>query len=235
MDFYSILSRYYDDLFPPNPRQILFLTRRLPARGKVLDVGAGTGGYAAALAAKGAMVEALEIESMVPYLQKSAHKHGFTAWDMGMEQVQQLEAGSYGLVYCIGNTLVHLENQDQVTSFLRNCRRLLLPGGTLILQIVNYDRIFENNLTELPVIAVPDQQLTLIREYVIGNDTVQFITRLSQGNRQWVSEARLLALKQSELERCLSDAGFKDICFLGNFDGLPWETSSSATIAVAKA
>lgn len=102
MDFYAKLSRYYDDLFPSNPKQIAFLKAHMPTHGKILDIGAGTGGYAAALAAEGAVVEALEIGSMVPYLMETAEKEGFTALDMGMEEINDLEAKTYGLVTCIG-------------------------------------------------------------------------------------------------------------------------------------
>ncbi len=233
MDFYETLSRYYDDLFPANPRQIQFLKEQLPPQGKVLDIGAGTGGYAAAMAAEGAMVEALEIGSMVPYLMETAEKQGFTALDMGMEEINDLEARSYNLITCIGNTLVHLENKKQVTAFLQNCKRLLLPGGRLIIQIVNYDRILKNKQTELPVITVPERHLTLHRQYVLGQETVQFITKLSSGTEQWTSETTLLALKQPDLSQGLSEAGFKDVVFYGDFEKSPWNAQSPATIAVA--
>lgn len=234
MDFYTTLSRYYDDLFPPNPRQILFLKEHAPNKGKILDIGAGTGGYAAAMAADGAVVEALEIDAMVPYLMETAEKEGFTALDMGMEEINDLEAKTYGLVTCIGNTLVHLEGLEEVAVFLNNCRRLLLPGGQLILQIVNYDRVYRQNQTELPVITVPERQLTLIRKYVLEHGWVRFTTHLSCGAEHWDSETRLLALKQADLARCLSDAGFKEVVFYGDFEKTPWDYKSPATIAVAR-
>ncbi len=234
MDFYASLSRYYDVLFPPNPKQINFLAAHCPAQGKVLDIGAGTGGYAAALAAAGADVEALEIGAMVPYLQRTAAQKGFSAREMGMEQIRDLPEKSYNLVYCIGNTLVHLENAAQVTEFLKDCKRLLLPGGQLILQIVNYDRVIAGNQTELPVITVADPPLTLIRHYEIGNGSVQFTTRLSCGDEQWLSETRLLALKQAELAQCLHAADFKAVLFQGDFEGAPWNSASPATVVIAQ-
>lgn len=233
MDFYTHLSKYYNDLFPPNGRQIQFLTQHLPAQGKVLDIGAGTGGYAAALAARGAAVEAMEIGSMVPYLLQTAERHGFSAFDMGMEQVRALPKNAYGLVYCIGNTLVHLANVTQITTFLQDCRHLLLPGGSLILQIVNYDRVVSRNQDALPDITVPDKHLALKRNYVIGEGTVQFITRLYCDDAAWVSETQLLALKQVELAHCLKEAGFVQVHFHGDFEGASWTSDSAATIVVA--
>lgn len=232
MDFYATLSRYYDDLFPPNPKQVAFLKTHMPVHGKILDIGAGTGGYAAALAAEGAVVEALEIGSMVPYLMETAEKEGFTALDMGMEEINDLEAKTYGLVTCIGNTLVHLESREDVKAFLHNCKRLLLPGGCLILQIVNYDRILRHKQTELPLITVPDKHLTLVRRYVLSPESVQFMTELQCGAERWVSETRLLALKQVDLATSLESAGFKDIVFYGDFEKTPWNSESPATIAV---
>lgn len=233
MDFYTMLSRYYDDLFPPNPLQIHFLKEQMPPLGKILDIGAGTGGYAAALAAEGAMVEALEIGPMLPYLMDTAEEKGFTALDMGMEEINDLEARSYNMILCIGNTLVHLESREQVTAFLQNCRRLLLPGGRLIIQIVNYDRILMNRQTELPVITVPDRHLNLRRHYVLGRESVRFITELSSGAEHWTSETTLLALKRQELEQSFAKAGFRDVAFYGDFQKAPWQVQSPATIAVA--
>ncbi len=230
MDFYTNLSRYYDDLFPPNPKQIRFLTDRKPLRGKALDIGAGTGGYSAALAEKGTAVEALEIGAMYPRLSNTAEKNGFKAMEMGMEEVGTLAPEAYGLIFCIGNTLVHLADREQVTAFLRDCRGLLMTGGELVIQIVNYDRVYKTNQTELPVIHVPERQLTLSRSYVMGEGKVTFITRLNTEGQQFASETELLAIKREELEECLGSAGFTEIRFYGDFEGAPWNADSPATI-----
>lgn len=234
MDFYATLSRFYDELFPPNPKQIQFLAQHVPTHGKALDIGAGTGGYAAALSQLGAEVEALEILSMVPYLQKTAEKNGFRALDMGMEDIHRLDAGAYGLVYCIGNTLVHLENLNQLKKFLGNCRNLLREDGQIILQIVNYNRVIETHQTQLPVIQVPHQQLSLERNYEITGDSVRFITKLTHAQEHQISETTLLALKQEDLAHGLEESGFKEVQFYGDFEYGPWSPSSPATVVVAR-
>lgn len=127
---------------------------------------------------------------------------------------------------------MHLESGEDVTAFLHNCKRLLLPGGCLILQIVNYDRILRHKQTELPLITVPDKHLMLVRKYVLSPESVQFMTELQCDAEHWASETRLLALKQGDLEKSLGNAGFKDIKFYGDFEKNPWNTESPATIAV---
>lgn len=233
MDFYTHLSQYYDELFPSNPKQTRFLTERCSAGARVLDIGAGTGGYSAALSKTGAIVEALEIGAMYPKLQESGAAKGFVAREMGMEQIGELEPQAYSLMVCIGNTLVHLGDQGQVTDFLKACKNLLIPGGELILQIVNYDRVLKHRQTSLPRISLPDKGITLERSYILGYESVQFITKLTVQGREYVSETQLLALKLEGLLRCLEEAGFTKIHSFGDFESSPWNEDSPATVVVA--
>ncbi|MCD8508847.1 MAG: class I SAM-dependent methyltransferase [Bacillus sp. (in: Bacteria)] len=46
MEFYKLLSRYYDDIFKTNEKAISFIKDFLPPSGKLLDLGAGTGAEA---------------------------------------------------------------------------------------------------------------------------------------------------------------------------------------------
>lgn len=233
MDFYEVLSRHYDVLFPPGAKQAAFLSDRLPKQGRVLDIGAGTGGYAAVMAEAGAVVEALEIGAMYPLLAARGEVCGFTAREMPMEGIAALEAAAYGMIVCIGNTLVHLTDLDETERFLKNCWRLMRPGARLILQIVNYDRILADRVLELPVISVPAQGLTLHRHYALGSGTVRFSTALRRGEDLWESETTLLALTQAQMCEALAAAGFETVQFFGDFTGIPWSAESPALIAVA--
>lgn len=233
MDFYSMLSIHYDDLFPPGAKQQAFLSRYLPRSGRVLDIGAGTGGYAAHMAASGAPVEALEIGSMYPLLAKRALERGFAALEMGMEDIAALEPEAYGLITCIGNTLVHLAGQAETAVFLKACRRLLQPEGVLILQIVNYDRVRLRGVTELPLITVPEKGLRLRRHYQLEEDAVRFRTQLESGEQCWCSETRLMALTRLQLCQLLEEAGFESYQVNGDFSEAPWTPDSPALVVTA--
>ena len=52
----------------------------------------------------------------------------------------------FDLIFCIGNSMVHLNDNEEILRFLRNCKKSLKVGGYLLLQIVNYDRILVKNI-----------------------------------------------------------------------------------------
>ncbi len=180
-------------------------------------------------------MEALEIGSMYPKLQKTGETMGFGAREMGMEEISTLGSLVFNRIICIGNTLVHLGDIKGVTTFLSDCRNLLKPGGELILQIVNYDRIQKYHQTSLPQISLPDRKLILERSYIIGSESVQFITKLTVEGLEYVNETRLLALKRDVLLQGLAAAGFEQIELYGDFESARWNENSPATIVVARA
>ncbi len=150
-----------------------------------------------------------------------------------MEDIGALEPQAYGLITCIGNTLVHLAGQAETADFLKACHSLLQDEGMLILQIVNYDRVRLRQVTELPPITVPDKGLRLRRYYRLEDETVHFSTELESGDRRWSSETRLLALTRQQLSRLLEEAGFERYQVYGDFSEAPWTPDSPALVVKA--
>lgn len=229
MDFYSRMSVHYDGLFPPGSAQKQFLSAEAETAGRILDVGAGTGGYALSLAADGRSVVALEIGSMFTRLEARCRGTSVECRQMDMRDIEGIGAESFGLIYCIGNTVVHLADRPEVASFLKSAYNSAAPGGRLVIQIVNYDRILEQGVTQLPVLK-SDTGAELIRRYRLGEDVVDFITELKDSDGVWHSETRLLALRKTELESAALEAGWRRLRFYGDFGRAPWDMDSPATI-----
>lgn len=230
MDFYEKLSQYYDVLFPPSLAQIEFLKTWVSAGEMVLDIGAGTGGYAAQIAKEGCFVDALEIGSMVPHLKQKAQEEQFNALELDMRHVEEVKK-TYDFIYCIGNTLVHLKDFEELLMVLKAFNKVLAKTGKLAIQIVNYDRIAMQNIRELPVIH--RENMILKRHYEIGKKGVLFRTELKVENQSWEAQTMLLLLKKRCIEELLLQAGFSKTTFYGNFEKLPWSEDSIATIAIA--
>ena len=110
MSFYKNLASYYDRIFPLNQIALSFISQYFQEGEVVLDMGAGTGNMAIALAEKGLHVTASEPEETMA--ESIRHKSKLKELSVNvhtktMEQIGEFQ-GSFDGIVCIGNTLPHL-------------------------------------------------------------------------------------------------------------------------------
>ncbi|MGH2387187.1 MAG: class I SAM-dependent methyltransferase [Chloroflexota bacterium] len=106
----------------------------LPARARILDAGGGPGRYAVALAASGHDVTLLDIS---PRMLERAHDHAADRKvrlaglaEGSATDLSRFDNGSFDAVLLLG-PLYHLPVEADRMRALRECRRVLTPGGTL--------------------------------------------------------------------------------------------------------
>jgi SAM-dependent methyltransferase len=247
MDFYESISAYYDHIFPVDAQAVRFLAARARAGSRVLDLACGTGGHAVELARLGHRVTGVDLDAaMIRLAQAKAAaamaggKGGphFQVLDM-REAGKSLPAG-YGLVYCVGNSLVHLESEQAIGEALADWRGLLEPGGNLVVQILNYDRIVARHVVELPTLVSENPPLRFVRRYdhSAGDRVVQFRTELTvreAGGERTVSNTVPLCIVSKEaLERLAREAGFRHLEVFGGFGGEPLGPDSLPLILCAR-
>lgn len=244
MSFYEVLSRYYDDIFPASPAQVTFMTERVAPGGRILDVAAGTGNLAVALCKQGYAVTAIDVdESMVQHMkakQAEAGGSGFEALLLDMRRLDELPADAYDAVLCVGNSLVHLSNLTEIADAVIRMYDRLKPGGKLILQNVNYDRILRDHVKELPLIERKREDLTLFfrRFYELEEDGIMFEGRLilegAAGREEYASSVRLLPMQSDELLQITEQYGLPLPEFYGSFQGEAYSDISTALVAVLR-
>ncbi len=108
------------------------------APGLAIDLGCGPGFHAIALADAG--FETLAIDSSCELLADlhDARVRSFVGDLLGFER--HLQGTRARLILCLGDTLPHLESEQQVDALLDACKRSLAPGGVLALTFRDYSQ-----------------------------------------------------------------------------------------------
>lgn len=240
MEFYTALGEYYDQVFPLGEAQLSFLTKYIDKPGPVADLACGTGTYAKALGERGYQVIALDLDGeMVRQAREKTQGLPVTVFQGDMRQARQLLQGPapYAGIFCIGNSIVHLNSLQEIAALCQDVYQLLKPGGAFIIQTVNYDWVLKDGVTGLPTIERED--VTLVRKYNYRRpgDRIEFrgeLTYVKDGQPETVmNSVMLLPLLAKDLDKMLKEAGFARVSFFGNFLEAPHSDRTQATVVLA--
>ncbi len=244
-------SAFYDRLAPDYDAMTGFenrFVREAPAfqqlvRGyairTALDAGCGTGFHALLLAKLGVQVTAVDVSGeMLRALE--AHKKSLR---LDVEPVQSsfqtLSVSvrkTFDCVFCLGNSLAHLLGPDDLRLSLSNFFLLLRPGGTLILQHLNYDRILKRRDR---VQSVKEQNgLTFVRflDFDRAPDLIGFniliLERKGGSLSHRLSSITLRPVLRDEFSAALDSVGFVDVRFFGSIAMEEFKPESSTDLVV---
>ena len=221
---YNNYAKYFDFIFPANKTTVDFLDTHLRGN-KVLDIGCGSGEYTNALYDKGYDITGIDLDAEMIKYAKIKNEH----INFKVENMLEMSTVKYDSLYCIGNTLVHLPTKEDIQTFLKSCYSKL-ENGNLVLQIINYERILDQNITSLPTIE--NQGITFERNYSIGKEKVTFSTILTTPEETYSDAVELLPIQKEELEMMLKTAGFTSIQSYAGFSDKPYHKDSYALVVV---
>lgn len=239
-----MLTQYYDQIFPVGVSAVNFLAQRYASTpgGKILDIGCGTGGHAVALAERGFDVTGIDLEpGMIERAQTAARNRKIQEqakfYCMDLRDVKRLKQTFDG-AYCIGNTLVHLPTGEEIDEFLMTMHDMLRPGAPWVIQILNYDWILGEGITELPLIENTEEQLVFKRRYILPKESggkITFQTTLQVGDASWDGETVLRPMGRDELTERLTNAGFKALEWFSSMEGAPWRENALPLVVQSRA
>jgi glycine/sarcosine N-methyltransferase len=212
--FYSSIAKYYSVIFPFNKAQLSFVMNEMGSlKGKtILDAGCGSGELAYALAQKGALIHAIDLnDALLTEARKNRSHVGIVYHKADMLHIDQLFGNStFDGVICFGNTLVHLLYHRQISDFFSHVKTVLKPGGIFCIQILNYDYIFQEKVESLPEIENETVKFERNYRFISGSREIRFITRLTIKTSGEVIEN----------ETILSGIGINDLMKLMDLSGL---------------
>lgn len=226
--FYSEIAKYYDYIFPTGKAQIDLIKELAGETPKdILDVACGSGGYSIGLSQSGYNITAIDLDvEMVNSLR--VKDKDIDARVLNMLDVETLNK-KFDLIFCIGNSLVHLNNNEEIYKFLKACKSNLKPNGCLLIQIVNYDRVLARDVKSLPTIENVDVNLVFERHYQYLKDEhkVNFKTVLKVDGEELENNVLLHPVKSTELRELLEKAGFRSVELYGSFKKEKFEAMES--------
>jgi glycine/sarcosine N-methyltransferase len=224
-------------------RELPFFSRLFDRHGvrRVLDAACGTGHHAIALAQQGYQVVGADLSpAMVERARDNASAAGVDVV-FAVAGLGDLAAlGVFDAAICLGNSLPHVLTAEAVACALADFAAVLRPGGLLVIQNRNFDRVWVERQRFMSPQSHRDgdEEWLFLRFYDFHGETVTFnMIRLQRREGEWVQVVESTELRpifRDDLALALAGAGFGRVVFYGGYGGSAYDPAHSGDlIAVA--
>ena len=242
---YDALAEDYDRFVNWSGRlahELPFFTSLFQEQGvrRVLDAACGTGHHAIALAQRGYQVLGADLSAaMVQRARANAAAAGVNVSfaQMGLGRLATL-GETFDAVLCLGNSLPHLLTAPAVSSALADFAACLRPGGLLIIQNRNFDRVWTRRERFMGPQSYRDdagREWLFIRFYDFHQETITFnMIRLRRStDAEWQQDVAATPLRpifRDDLATSLAAAGFQRAVFYGGYDRTAFDPAQSGDL-----
>ena len=224
--FYQSIAPYYDFIFSYNPDQKDFIISSANGQLKdksVLDIGCGTGNLTFELSKHFKKIVGIDMDVDMLNIAETKKRTNKDKIDFKCTNMLEIKnhffASTFDLIFSFGNTLVHLNNSEEIEDFLKQTKMILKPGGKLLLQIINYDRILAYDIQSLPLIENENIKFERYYKYHGQRKKIIFETILTVKKKNMVkkNKVELYPVLKKEIKNLLMDAGYTMVLFYWNF------------------
>jgi len=224
-------------------REMPFLEGFLARHGaqRVLDVACGTGHHAIALAERGFEVTGSDVsDGMVTEARHNAETAGLAATFLraGFGELRGTVKDRYDAALCLGNSLPSVLSEDALRGALADMAGVLVPEGLLIIQNLNYDRVWPGRERFMPLQThrEGEEEWLFFRFVDFHQETLTFnMVILHRNGKMWNYAAEATELRpifSEDLKRLLEQSGFPNVDFYGDYDQNPYQQDASGDLIV---
>lgn len=199
----------------------------------VLDCPCGFGRHALALADRGYRVVGLDVsEAMLLEATRRARAVSSVAWVQADYRKLPFAGGSFDAALNVFTSFGFYGDEDD-EAILAEFRRVLRPGGRLVLETTHRDRVVRSLERERRTVLDDGTVIVERRTFDVETGWLELTHAYSdRGEADRQSRARLRIYAVPELVGMLVRAGFREVLLLGGLDGRPLSTDSRL-VAVA--
>ncbi len=228
-------------------RERPFLLHHLPGdkKSRILDLGCGTGEHSRFLAEQG--YEVLGVDSSPSMLEKAldtAMPDNLNFQDADLTRLNDYVGPAWNGALCLGNVIPHLNTEVALSSMLLSLRRILTDDASIVLQLLNYDRIIDTGIRYLPPTFRPGtngEETVFLRLMTVQEDGMILFTPTSLRFRSQDDKpvevvasrrVRVRGWRRDEILKHLDAAGFPRHEVFGGMRWEPWEALESPDLVV---
>jgi SAM-dependent methyltransferase len=208
---------------------------RCPAGARILDAGCGNGRHAVPLAHAGYRVAALDrSRPLLAAARRAARGAPWPYFVPGSYADLPFPGGTFRGVLCLGTALGYLGPEGDRLA-LREFRRVLAPGGRLVIETLHHDEIGDRLSEHEDRPLATGATLCIVRRFDRARGVMREVQRLEDGTADGPPrEYELRVYAEQELRRMVEEAGFAVIGHHASLDGEGEPSPTTPLVLVAE-
>lgn len=221
--FYDEIASDYDEMISfesaVGKKKTLLKNLIDPTVKTVADIGCGTGVDSIALSLNGLNVSAFDpSEKMISVAKMNSKKMnaGVEFYSYTADNIPKEFDNKFDLIVSLGNTFANI-SEDKFSQSFKRCYDILKPNGQLLIQVLNYKKILEEN-QRIVNITESDNKF-FIRFYDFDNDQISFnilnFSKVKTSDYK-LSSTRIYPYQLEDYQSALTNVGFTNIKFYGD-------------------
>jgi len=238
-EFYDLISADYDSM--------LNFDNLVKTRTEVLkkfiknsykngmDIGCGTGADSIALTMNGIKMAGYDTSlKMVQKAKLNARKRNLKIIfsNSPVQNLGNLHNLKYDFVVSLGNAIANI-NQEKLNKIFNRVNKLIKPGGSFLIQILNYESIRKSDKRIVNITRSKDS--IFVRFYDFGKAGLKF--NMLKVNDKVLQEYNLITTdlyeyKKRDLKRLLAKSGFSKIKFYSDLNKSVFNSKTSKDLII---